>query len=117
MCDFFQQIRTFVDQCLCPTAQHFFNIVLCSRPVEVESEFSEILDFAGRELLAWLCLVAVAAPAAAVAARFRHVLVDELEDAGIATEAEDRERIGTMMGTALGGVGYAEEQLGHFLRG
>jgi 3-oxoacyl-[acyl-carrier-protein] synthase II len=39
-----------------------------------------------------------------------------LEDAGIDLAAEDRERIGTMMGTALGGVGYAEEQLGNFLR-
>lgn len=29
---------------------------------------------------------------------------------------EDRERIGAMMGTALGGVGYAEEQLSVFLR-
>ena len=28
------------------------------------------------------------------------------------SRAEDRERIGAMMGTALGGVGYAEEQLG-----
>ena len=39
-----------------------------------------------------------------------------LEDAGIDLAVEDRERIGTMMGTALGGVGYAEEQLGNFLR-
>jgi 3-oxoacyl-[acyl-carrier-protein] synthase II len=38
-----------------------------------------------------------------------------LADAGIRLEAEDRERIGAMMGTALGGVGYAEEQLPRFL--
>ena len=38
-----------------------------------------------------------------------------LADAGIRLEAEDRERVGAMMGTALGGVGYAEEQLGRFL--
>ncbi len=29
---------------------------------------------------------------------------------------EDRERVGVMMGSALGGVGYAEEQVGHYLR-
>ena len=40
-----------------------------------------------------------------------------LDDARIDLGAEDRERIGTMMGTALGGVGYAEEQLGVFLAG
>jgi 3-oxoacyl-[acyl-carrier-protein] synthase II len=33
-----------------------------------------------------------------------------IEDAELKLEAEDRERIGSMMGTALGGVGYAEEQ-------
>jgi 3-oxoacyl-[acyl-carrier-protein] synthase II len=38
-----------------------------------------------------------------------------LEDAGIDLAVEDRDRIGSMMGTALGGVGYAEEQLGVFL--
>lgn len=38
-----------------------------------------------------------------------------LEDSGIDLAAEDRERIGTMMGTALGGVAYAESQLGAFL--
>jgi 3-oxoacyl-[acyl-carrier-protein] synthase II len=38
-----------------------------------------------------------------------------LEDSGIRLEREDRERIGAMMGTALGGVGYAEEQLGLFV--
>jgi 3-oxoacyl-[acyl-carrier-protein] synthase II len=38
-----------------------------------------------------------------------------LEDSGIRLESEDRERIGAMMGTALGGIGYAEEQLGRFL--
>jgi 3-oxoacyl-[acyl-carrier-protein] synthase II len=39
------------------------------------------------------------------------------EDSGIRLEAEDRERVGAMMGTALGGIGYAEEQLGRFLGG
>ena len=38
-----------------------------------------------------------------------------LEDAAIDPAREDRERIGCMMGTALGGVAYAEEQLGVFL--
>jgi 3-oxoacyl-[acyl-carrier-protein] synthase II len=38
-----------------------------------------------------------------------------VEDSGIDLAREDRERIGAMMGTALGGVGYAEEQLGKFL--
>ncbi len=38
-----------------------------------------------------------------------------LLDSGIQLEREDRERIGAMMGTALGGIGYAEEQLGRFL--
>src|SRR3954454_16004763 len=33
-----------------------------------------------------------------------------IEDAELKLETEDRERIGAMMGTALGGVGYAEEQ-------
>ena len=40
-----------------------------------------------------------------------------LEDAGLDLAREDRERVGAMMGTALGGIGYAEEQLGNFLRG
>src|SRR6476659_5285244 len=38
-----------------------------------------------------------------------------LEDARIDLASEDRDRIGSMMGTALGGVGYAEEQLALFL--
>jgi 3-oxoacyl-[acyl-carrier-protein] synthase II len=38
-----------------------------------------------------------------------------LADACIDLAREDRERVGAMMGTALGGVGYAEEQLGVFL--
>ena len=33
-----------------------------------------------------------------------------IEDSGLDLAAEDRERIGSSMGTALGGVGYAEEQ-------
>ncbi len=39
-----------------------------------------------------------------------------LEDAGIRMEREDRERIGAMMGTALGGVAYGEQQSEVFLR-
>jgi 3-oxoacyl-[acyl-carrier-protein] synthase II len=37
-------------------------------------------------------------------------------DAGLRLEAEDRERIGVCLGSALGGVGYAEEQYGGFAR-
>ena len=33
-----------------------------------------------------------------------------IEDAELDLDREDRERVGSMMGTALGGVGYAEEQ-------
>ena len=39
-----------------------------------------------------------------------------MDDAGINLAREDRDRIGAMMGTALGGVGYAEAQLAAFLR-
>jgi 3-oxoacyl-[acyl-carrier-protein] synthase II len=39
-----------------------------------------------------------------------------LLDGELDVTCEDRERIGAMMGTALGGVGYAEEQLGRFLQ-
>jgi 3-oxoacyl-[acyl-carrier-protein] synthase II len=38
-----------------------------------------------------------------------------IEDSGINMAAEDRERIGVMMGSALGGIRFAEEQLGVFL--
>jgi 3-oxoacyl-[acyl-carrier-protein] synthase II len=38
-----------------------------------------------------------------------------LEDAEIDLAREDRERVGSMMGTALGGIAYAEQQLGVFL--
>ena len=40
-----------------------------------------------------------------------------LEDAELDLAREDRERVGSMMGTALGGIGYAESQLGAFLAG
>ncbi|MGH7717657.1 MAG: beta-ketoacyl-ACP synthase II [Gemmatimonadaceae bacterium] len=40
-----------------------------------------------------------------------------LEDARIDLAREDRERIGSMMGTALGGVGYAEEQCSQYYTG
>jgi 3-oxoacyl-[acyl-carrier-protein] synthase II len=39
-----------------------------------------------------------------------------LEDARLDLAREDRERIGAMMGSALGGVAYAEDQLARFLR-
>ena len=39
-----------------------------------------------------------------------------IEDSELDLAVEDRERVGAMMGTALGGVGYAEEQLSLFLR-
>jgi 3-oxoacyl-[acyl-carrier-protein] synthase II len=38
-----------------------------------------------------------------------------VEDSGLKLEAEDRERIGAMMGSALGGVGFAEEQFAVFM--
>ena len=38
-----------------------------------------------------------------------------LEDSGLRLEGEDRERVGAMMGPALGGIGYAEGQLARFL--
>ena len=38
-----------------------------------------------------------------------------IEDAGIDLAKEDRERVGAMMGSALGGIRFAEEQLGVFL--
>ena len=40
-----------------------------------------------------------------------------LSDAGIELEKEDPERIGAMMGTALGGVSFAEQEHGKFLSG
>ena len=39
-----------------------------------------------------------------------------LEDAGIRMERENRERVGAMMGTALGGVAYGEEQAEVYMR-
>ncbi|MGI9090635.1 MAG: beta-ketoacyl-ACP synthase II [Gemmatimonadaceae bacterium] len=39
-----------------------------------------------------------------------------LEDSCIDLSKEDRDRVGAMMGTALAGIGYAEEQLGVFLQ-
>jgi 3-oxoacyl-[acyl-carrier-protein] synthase II len=40
-----------------------------------------------------------------------------LVDAGIVLKREDRERIGAMMGSALGGVAYAEDQMGKYMTG
>ncbi|HYW51636.1 MAG TPA: beta-ketoacyl-ACP synthase II, partial [Gemmatimonadaceae bacterium] len=40
-----------------------------------------------------------------------------MADSGIDLASESRENIGVMMGTALAGVGYAEEQLGRYLAG
>jgi len=39
-----------------------------------------------------------------------------LHDAQLDLTREDRDRVGTMMGTALGGVAYAERQLANFLQ-
>ena len=39
-----------------------------------------------------------------------------IEDSGIDLARENRERIGATMGSALGGVGFAEEQFGVFLK-
>jgi 3-oxoacyl-(acyl-carrier-protein) synthase len=36
------------------------------------------------------------------------------QDAEISPARENRERVGAMMGSALAGVAYAEEQQGHF---
>jgi 3-oxoacyl-[acyl-carrier-protein] synthase II len=51
--------------------------------------------------------------------RFGHFCVAcaklALDDAGIDLAKENRERIGAMMGSALGGISYAEEQFGVFL--
>ena len=53
--------------------------------------------------------------------RFGHFVVAAsrlaLEEAHLDLAREDRTRVGAMMGTALGGVGYAEEQLGRYLSG
>jgi 3-oxoacyl-[acyl-carrier-protein] synthase II len=52
--------------------------------------------------------------------RFGHFAVASarlaIEDAQLDLAREDRERIGATMGSALGGVGYAEEQFGIFLK-
>jgi len=40
-----------------------------------------------------------------------------VKDAALDLASEDRDRVGAMMGTALGGVGYAEEQAARFMRG
>ncbi len=40
-----------------------------------------------------------------------------LADGGLDLAGTDRERVGAMMGTALGGVGYAEEQAARFQQG
>jgi 3-oxoacyl-[acyl-carrier-protein] synthase II len=50
--------------------------------------------------------------------RFGHLTIASarlaMEDSGVNMAAEDRERVGSMMGSALGGVGYAEEQFNVF---
>lgn len=52
--------------------------------------------------------------------RFGHFTVASarlaLHDAALDLAREDRERIGAMMGSALGGLGYAEAQLARYLR-
>lgn len=53
--------------------------------------------------------------------RFGHFVVAAARmaatDAALDLPREDRTRVGAMLGTALGGVGYAEEQLGNYLTG
>ncbi len=52
--------------------------------------------------------------------RFGHFVVASahlaLADAALELAREPRDRIGAMMGSALGGLGYAEAQLGNFLK-
>ena len=52
--------------------------------------------------------------------RFGHLSVAcarlALEDSGLDLQREDRERIGATMGSALGGIGFAEEQFAIFLK-
>ncbi|MEO7998478.1 MAG: beta-ketoacyl-ACP synthase II [Gemmatimonadaceae bacterium] len=40
-----------------------------------------------------------------------------LENSGLNLDLEDRDRVGAMMGTALAGIAYAEEQAGRFIHG
>jgi 3-oxoacyl-[acyl-carrier-protein] synthase II len=40
-----------------------------------------------------------------------------IDDSGLVLERENRERIGAMMGSALGGVAYAEDQMGKYMSG
>ena len=40
-----------------------------------------------------------------------------IDDASLVLEHEDRDRVGAMMGSALGGVAYAEEQMGRYMTG
>jgi 3-oxoacyl-[acyl-carrier-protein] synthase II len=40
-----------------------------------------------------------------------------IDDSGLVLERENRERIGAMMGSALGGVAYAEDQMGRYMAG
>ncbi|HEY5544884.1 MAG TPA: beta-ketoacyl-ACP synthase II [Gemmatimonadaceae bacterium] len=40
-----------------------------------------------------------------------------IDDSGLVLERENRERIGAMMGSALGGVAYAEDQMGKYMAG
>jgi len=39
-----------------------------------------------------------------------------MQDAALDLEREDRDRVGAMMGSALGGIGFAEEQMINFMR-
>ena len=47
--DVYKRQGTFIVQRIGPSGQCLVDVVLCSRPVEVETEFSEVLDFVGRE--------------------------------------------------------------------
>lgn len=53
--------------------------------------------------------------------RFGHFSVASarmaLDDAGLDPASEDPDRVGVQIGSALGGIGYAEGQLGNFIQG
>jgi 3-oxoacyl-[acyl-carrier-protein] synthase II len=73
---------------------------------------AEVNDFDAADYLEWKKVKRLE--------RFGHFSIacamQAMRDAEIDLAAEDRERVGAMMGTALGGLGFAEEQLGVFLQ-
>jgi 3-oxoacyl-[acyl-carrier-protein] synthase II len=73
---------------------------------------AEVNDFDAADYLEWKKVKRLE--------RFGHFsiacAIQAMRDAEIDLATEDRERVGAMMGTALGGLGFAEEQLGVFLQ-